>query len=199
MKPSVKRAMTAAVLTIGVMGVTLQSMAQQGRPDDQRSGHDAQHRPPMSAEDRDAFLDARLAALRAGLRLTAEQDKVWPAVEAAARERAKIMMTLRQKERAAGPPADPVDGLRRQGEADMTRGRAALKLADAVQPLWSTLTDEQKRRLPMLARGILSEGMRGHLGPRVEPGPPSGRHDHGMGHDAPRPPDDRPPPPRPVR
>src|SRR5436305_13093480 len=56
----------------------------------------AQHRPwfhqhmRMSAEDRSAFADARIAAVHAGLKLTADQEKLWPPVEAAVREFAKL-------------------------------------------------------------------------------------------------------------
>ena len=42
-----------------------------------------------SAEDVAAFTDARIAGLKAGLKLTAEQEKNWPAVEAAIRDLAK--------------------------------------------------------------------------------------------------------------
>src|SRR5690242_18111981 len=42
-----------------------------------------------SAEDVAAFTDARIAGLKAGLKLTAEQEKNWPAVETAIRDLAK--------------------------------------------------------------------------------------------------------------
>ena len=196
MKAPFRLAIMSAVALAGVSGMALQSGAQQ-RPPEDRPGH-AGRMPPMSADDHAAFLDARLAALRVGLRLTADQEKLWPAMEAAARERAKSMMDLHQKEQNAGPPANPVDGLRRHGEADMARGAMAVKLAEAAQPLWASLSDEQKRRMPMLARGILGEGWRGH-GPRADRRPPTDRHEHGMGHDAPGPRDDRAPPPGPGR
>ena len=44
------------------------------------AGPDGGRRPIFAAEDHAAFLDARIAALRAGLRLTSEQEKAWPAV-----------------------------------------------------------------------------------------------------------------------
>ncbi|MDB5651016.1 MAG: hypothetical protein JWL62_2536, partial [Hyphomicrobiales bacterium] len=37
----------------------------------------------FSPEDRAAFFEARLAAIHAGLRLTADQEKLWPPVESA--------------------------------------------------------------------------------------------------------------------
>jgi hypothetical protein len=43
----------------------------------------------FSPEDRAAFLDARIAALKAGLELNAEQEKNWPPLESAMRDLAK--------------------------------------------------------------------------------------------------------------
>ena len=40
----------------------------------------------INPEDRSAFLDARIAAVHAGLKLTADQEKLWPLVEAAVRD-----------------------------------------------------------------------------------------------------------------
>ena len=56
----------------------------------------AQHRPwfhehmRMSPEDRAAFADARIAAVHAGLKLTPDQEKLWPPVETAVRDFAKM-------------------------------------------------------------------------------------------------------------
>src|SRR6201991_5236910 len=44
----------------------------------------------MNPEDRAAFADARIAAVHAGLKLNADQEKLWPAVETAVREFAKL-------------------------------------------------------------------------------------------------------------
>src|SRR3954469_21788952 len=72
----------------------------------------AQHRPwmhhhaRMNPEDRAAFADARIAAVKAGLKLTPDQDKMWPAVESAVRDFAKLRidranarMDVRRKDR----------------------------------------------------------------------------------------------------
>src|SRR5450432_993940 len=55
-----------------------------------------QHRPwfhhqmRMNPEDRAAFADARIAAVHAGLKLTPDQEKLWPPVETAVRDFAKL-------------------------------------------------------------------------------------------------------------
>src|SRR5260221_10876901 len=43
-----------------------------------------------NAEDISAFADARIAAIHAGLKLNAEQEKNWPPVESALRDLAKL-------------------------------------------------------------------------------------------------------------
>jgi zinc resistance-associated protein len=116
---------------------------------------EAAHARP-SAEDFAAFADARLAALRAGLKLTAEQEKHWPAVEAAmrdlARERAERMAAwreARQRDDAARRP-DTIERLRRGADMMGTRAAALKKLADAAEPLYQSLDEAQKRRFSTL-------------------------------------------------
>jgi len=124
----------------------------------------AQHRPwfqehmRMSPEDRGAFADARIAAVHAGLKLTADQEKLWPPVEAAVRDFAKLridranarMNAQKDDSTDAQKPDDPVGRLRQRAD-DMAATAAALKkIADAADPLYKTLDDGQKRRLRIL-------------------------------------------------
>ena len=44
----------------------------------------------VNPEDRAALVDARIAAVHAGLKLSADQEKLWPPVEAAVRDFAKL-------------------------------------------------------------------------------------------------------------
>jgi len=109
-----------------------------------------------SAEDMAAFTDARVAALRAGLRLTPEQDKNWSAFEAALRDFAKLR-TERLEALRTAPQGDTRDDdviTRLQQRADnLSRRAAAFKqLADTAAPLYKSLDDAQKRRFLILAR-----------------------------------------------
>jgi len=124
----------------------------------------AQHRPwfhnhmRMSAEDRAAFADARIAAVHAGLKLNADQEKLWPPVETAVKEFAKLridranarMNATRDDNRDRQKPDDPVARLRDRAEAMGTTAAALKKIADAADPLYKTLDDGQKRRLAIL-------------------------------------------------
>jgi len=182
-----------AVIAIGALGaMTVNSIAQHRDGPDRHNSD--QHRPRMSPEDRAAFLDARLAAIHAGLRLSADQEKLWPPVEAAVREKAKTMMELWDKNQNVGRPKNPIDGLRRRGEGDTARGQADIKLADAAQPLWNTMTDQQKRRFDRLAR--VNSPDEGHGRGDDHRGGPRGDREHGKRHDGGRPLEDFTPPPR---
>lgn len=117
----------------------------------------------MSAEDAQAFADARIAGLKAGLKLTSEQEKNWPAVETTIRDLAKARydrMNARREARRDGDKAqrDPIQRLRQRADR-MTDNAAGLKkLADASEPLYKSLDEAQKRRLTVLTRQAMRAG-----------------------------------------
>ena len=108
-------------------------------------------RARLSAADRQAFVDARIAALRTGLRLTPEQEKNWPAVEEAvrelARQRAQVAAQRRENRQRR---ADPIERLRARADIMSKRAEGLKRLADAAEPLYRSLDDGQKRRLRVL-------------------------------------------------
>ncbi len=111
-----------------------------------------------SAEDAAALTDARIAALRTGLKLSAEQEKLWPAVETAiralAKQRADRMMAMANTRRDNNPPARPdaLERMRRNADAMSASGAALKQLADAAEPLYKTLDEGQKHRFAVLLR-----------------------------------------------
>ncbi len=105
-----------------------------------------------SADDLSAFADARIAALHAGLRLTADQEKSWPSFEQALRDFAKIRIDRIAAARDRQPSANPIERLQRRADAMATRGAALKRLADTAAPLYQSLDDAQKQRFAMLAR-----------------------------------------------
>ncbi|MCI0600852.1 MAG: Spy/CpxP family protein refolding chaperone [Beijerinckiaceae bacterium] len=108
----------------------------------------------FSDADRAAFLDARIAALHAGLKLTPEQEKLWPAVETALREAGKSALDRYQKFKNESAAASLVERLRRQGQNAVARGKSLEAIADAAAPLYASLSEDQKHRLPVLMRGL---------------------------------------------
>jgi hypothetical protein len=124
----------------------------------------AQHRPwfegharmRVTPEDRSAYADARIAAVHAGLKLTPDQEKLWPPVEAAVRDFAKLKIdsanaSANSRDQAQDQQReDPVARLRTRAD-NMTASAAALrKIADTADPLYKTLDEGQKRRLAVL-------------------------------------------------
>jgi hypothetical protein len=129
----------------------------------------AQHRPwfehmRMNPEDRAALADARIAAVHAGLKLTPDQEKLWPPLEAAVRDFAKLRIDRANARMNAKPDDaqkadDPVARLRERADSMTASGAALKKIADAADPLYKTLDEGQKRRLKILTHmGHRSEG-----------------------------------------
>jgi hypothetical protein len=137
------------------------------------------HMNAMSEQDRTAFFAARLAAMKAGLMLTPDQEKLWPAVENAVRDGQKQRQAWRERIQKEGQLANPVDALRRASELTTQRGETMKRIADAAGPLYSTLTDEQKRRMRMLG-GHMFGGA--GMGPRMAMGD-GPRHEGGRGYE----------------
>jgi len=146
----------------------------------------------ISPEDRAAFADARIAAVHAGLKLTADQEKLWPPVEAAVREFAKLRID-RANARMNAPadssqqtPDDPVSRLRERADTMAASAAAMKKIADAADPLYKTLDDSQKRRLAVLTRMDRFGGREGWHHHRFERGMRGDRdfdHHRGYGRD----------------
>jgi hypothetical protein len=162
----------------------------------------AQHRPwshdhvRMNPEDRAAFTDARIAGVKAGLKLTPDQEKLWPPVEAAVRDLAKLRtdranarMNARRddsqdaQKQESQNLGDPVARLRERADTMATTAAAMKKIADAADPLYKTLDDGQKRRLAILTHmgsRFGGEGWRRHHGfERGMDGDGRGDRDHG--------------------
>jgi LTXXQ motif family protein len=124
----------------------------------------------LSPEDRAALADAKIAAVHAGLKLTADQEKLWPPVESAVRDLVKIKIDRareREKAREAAEAAgddqarpDPVTRLRDRAERMAVTAAALKKIADAADPLYKTLDEGQKRRLALLTHHRHGEGWR---------------------------------------
>jgi hypothetical protein len=150
----------AGTTALAIAGATL-AYAQKGSDDFQRV---QRWRP--NAEDITAFGEARIAALHAGLKLTAEQEKNWPAVESALRDLAKQRSERFAARASADRPKDPIERLNLRAEVMGQRAAGLKKLADAASPLYKSLDDSQKHRFVALVRLGAQEagGFRGHHG-----------------------------------
>ena len=151
------KSVLAAATALTIAGSSL-ALAQQTPPADAQ-------RSRVTAEDVAALTDARIAALKTGLKLSAEQEKNWPAVEAAIRDlakeraaRAEARGDARQGRDRTQPGPDVIERLRRGADAMAARSVALKRLADAAEPLYKTLDDGQKRRFSVLTRAGARSG-----------------------------------------
>lgn len=123
----------------------------------------------LSAADWGTLTDARVNIVKAALQLTPDQEKYWPAVEQAIRQRAEHRQArianaaARISELRNGGLADavqnrnPIEFLHRRADALSQRAQDLQKLASAWEPLYQTLQPDQKRRMAFLALFVLRD------------------------------------------
>lgn len=115
------------------------------------AGHE--HWRPSQA-DITAFTDARIAALKAGLQLTADQEKNWPAVEQALRDIGQQRAQRMADHRNAQHPADPIQWMHARADRMTERAASLKQFADASAPLYASLNEDQKHRFVVLLRAM---------------------------------------------
>jgi hypothetical protein len=141
------------------------------------------------ASDHEAMLNAGLAGLKAGLKLTPDQEKLWPPFEAAVRDAVKLRMNQmkggmeRMQSMGDMDMTEPMrdgrviednrpavtfslDRLEAMAKRMSERSAAMLNVAEAAKPFYASLDDAQKRLFGLLGGEML---MMGH-----------GRHGMGM-------------------
>ena len=182
MRASFRVSLTAFAASAFVMASLAGAAAQAGNPPPAP--------PPMAsstpwmqhwAADHEALLDAKLGGLKAGLKLTPDQEKLWGPFEAAVRDLAEMhmhhmmdrmemmrgMMGQGMMEQGMGPgmgedeeggPASPVDRLEAMADRMSEAAAALKKVADTAKPLYASLDDTQKRLFGMLSRDMMMLG-----------------------------------------
>lgn len=157
----------AAVLAIAGSSIVYAQQRLGGQGGDGDNGPRVVQRYRPSIDDIKAFADARIAALKAGLQLTPDQEKNWPPFEQAVRDLVKLRIARIEARRAReaageqGPPADPFDRLQHWAEAMAQRSAALKRVADAGAPLYQSLDDAQKHRFKFLAHILRPHRMAG--------------------------------------
>ena len=123
----------------------------------------------LNAADRNTLTDMRIDLVKAALQLTPDQEKYWPAVESAIRARAedrkariaKIGETVGRRADESRVEVlrnrDPITFLQRRSEALAQRSADLDKLVEAWQPLYKTLSPEQRQRMAAIAILVLHD------------------------------------------
>ena len=153
------------------------------------------HRMQQWAANHEAMLDANLAGLEAGLKLTPDQEKLWGPFEAAVRKAADMRMEhmeemmARMHDMRAGDDMEkeggefglgmsPVERLDQLANRLSEAGTALKKVAGAGKPLYDSLDEDQKRVFGFLSREMMRMG---HHGMGMGMGP--GGHHRGHGEE----------------
>jgi len=108
-----------------------------------------------SAADLNNLTELRVNLVKAALQLTPEQEKLWPPLEEAMRTRSKNRLARLERvaELRDNDPLDaigdrnPVELMQRRADQLIQRGTDLKRVADAWQPLFKTLSQDQKKRM----------------------------------------------------
>jgi len=134
----------------------------------------------LGAADVNTLTDARINIVKTALQLTPDQEKLWPALENAMRARAddrKARIENMKKDAAelrghnlsdVLRDRNPADFLNRRADALSQKAADLKKLADAWQPLYQTLSSDQKQRLAHVEMVVLRDLKRAHEHRRVQ-------------------------------
>ena len=111
---------------------------------------DRSDRVELSANQIVAELDARIARIKADLHLTPEQEEKWSGFESAvheiSKERADRQVARRAERSDQKGSVDFIEQMRQAAVSMSERSVAEKQLADAAQPVYASLDDQQKRR-----------------------------------------------------
>jgi LTXXQ motif family protein len=186
------RALAATVLA-ATLPATVVLAQQAGAPEQSGAEQTEKHRGP-SADTLARLQDGRIAMIKAALRLTPEQEKLWAPVEDkmragfAERQKKRDEWQAKRQERheARGEEKQKLalpDRIEARSQrmtemaAKLTERAAKTKeYAETLKPLFASFTDDQKE----VAGRVLAQGHRGH-GRHFAMGGPDGGRDGGKG------------------
>jgi len=161
----------ASVLALGGAAALAQTTPPPPSPPAAPASDQAGDRGPgLTRGEMDSLTNARIAAIRAGLNLNADQQRLFGPVEQALRAMATDRADRVEERREAfrgGRPAERLDlsqRLERQAERATRLAQNLNALSNAMKPFYASLDDSQKRLLPMLIRPGGSRGGRGAMG-----------------------------------
>lgn len=167
----------AALIAAGATGAFAQAAPGAGGPGGGPGSGRGPDAPRLTTEDFRALVDARIAAIKAGLKFTPEQERLWQPVEAIIRKGSEERATRMEQRRASLENLTPEQRRERMREARdfgerldrmSERAERMKSFTDAVKPLYASLDERQKRIFPILMRPaggpgpMMGGGWRGH-------------------------------------
>jgi hypothetical protein len=139
--------------TIGVATALLILSAPLAYAQGTSGAKDAQENGRLNPTEFKILTDARVGVVKIALQLAPEQQQYWPAVEDAIRARSEARyrrLSVFEKRMGQWREVDPVQLYRERADALAERAAGLKKLADAWQPLYQSLTPDQKMRLRLV-------------------------------------------------
>ena len=111
---------------------------------------DRSDRSELSANQMVDRADVRTAKLKVDLNLTADQEKNWSgfasAMQDMSKKQADRRIAIRDARAEQQGKFDVLDEMRKNADAQIERSNDQKKLADAAQPLYTSLNEQQKQR-----------------------------------------------------
>jgi hypothetical protein len=121
------------------------------------AARDRSDRVELTANQMADRSDARIAKMKVDLNLTADQDKNWAGFTSAMQDMNKKQADRRIARRDTRAQqqgsVDLIDELRRNADSQIEHANERKKLADAAQPLYASLNEQQKNRFAEMLFG----------------------------------------------
>jgi hypothetical protein len=137
MRKTASLLMSAALLTgIGLTGSAV--------------ARDRSDRAELTASQMTDRADVRAAKMKVDLNLTADQEKHWAgfatAMQDMSKKQADRLIASRDARARQHGTLDALDEMRKNADSQIERSNDLKKLADAAQPLYASLNEQQKSR-----------------------------------------------------
>ena len=111
---------------------------------------DRSDRAELTAAQMTDRAEVRTAKLKVDLNLTADQEKNWAgfatAMQDMSKKQADRRIALRDARAQQHGTFDALDAMRKNADSQIERSNDQKKLADAAQPLYASLNEQQKSR-----------------------------------------------------
>lgn len=118
---------------------------------------DRSDRTELTANQMADRAEARTAKMKVDLNLTADQDKNWAgfasAMQDVSKKQADRWIAVRDARAQQHGTIDVLDEMRKNADAQIERANDRKKLADAAQPLYASLNEQQKSRFAEMLFG----------------------------------------------
>jgi LTXXQ motif family protein len=152
-----KRYVLASLTAVSVCASVF-ALGAAAAPNDQTSGAPNMERMQRWSADREAVLEAKLIGMKAGLKLTADQEKLWGPFEAAIRTAQKARIDAMQDMREGrDEQMSPIDRLDAMADRLSKAGADVKQIADAAKPFYASLDETQKHAFVTLGRMLMPE------------------------------------------